>query len=92
MRGGDLRRSATRRAWDNAGRTTLSPADYASALAERLQPPPPLVSTRLNRDIPPAQVAEWVGQSGSVLLRVYAKCIEDQDETVKRRIEAALRA
>ncbi|GLY75006.1 hypothetical protein Airi01_032730 [Actinoallomurus iriomotensis] len=36
-------------------------------------------------------VAERVGYSISVLLKVYAKCIEGQDETAKRRIEAALR-
>jgi hypothetical protein len=36
-------------------------------------------------------VAEWAGHSVNVLLRVYAKCMDGQDEAAKRRIEAALR-
>jgi hypothetical protein len=36
-------------------------------------------------------VAEWAGRSEEVVLRVYAKCVEGQDETAKRRIEQALR-
>lgn len=46
------------------------------------------VSTWLNA--PATQVAEWAGHSVHVLLKVYAKCIDGQDETVRRRIEAAL--
>ncbi|MDL4773136.1 hypothetical protein [Actinomadura xylanilytica] len=41
--------------------------------------------------MPPTRIAEWAGHSVEVLLRVYAKCIEGQDETAKRRIEQALR-
>jgi hypothetical protein len=36
------------------------------------------------------QVAEWAGHSVHVLLKVYAKCIDGQDEAARRRIEAAL--
>jgi hypothetical protein len=36
------------------------------------------------------QVAEWAGHSVNVLLRVYATCIDGQDEAAKQRIEAAL--
>ncbi|WP_329519136.1 hypothetical protein [Spirillospora sp. NBC_01491] len=49
------------------------------------------VSTWLNGGVPPTRIAEWAGHSVEVLLRVYAKCIEGQDETAKRRIEQALR-
>ena len=49
------------------------------------------VSTWLNGGIPPAQVAEWAGHSVAVLLKVYAKCIDGQDQIAKRRIEDALR-
>jgi integrase len=49
------------------------------------------LSTWLNAGVPPAQVAEWAGHSVNVLLRVYAKCIDGQDEVAKQRIEAALR-
>jgi len=41
--------------------------------------------------VPPAQVAEWAGHSVAVLLKVYAKCIDGQDQIAKRRIEDALR-
>ncbi|GLZ15470.1 hypothetical protein Acsp04_57050 [Actinomadura sp. NBRC 104425] len=49
------------------------------------------VSTWLNGGVPAPQVAEWADHSVEVLLRVYAKCIDGQDETSKRRIEQALR-
>jgi hypothetical protein len=39
----------------------------------------------------PPQVAEWAGHSVAVLLKVYAKCIDGQDQIAKRRIEDALR-
>jgi hypothetical protein len=48
------------------------------------------VSTWLNAGVPATQVAEWAGHSVEVLLRVYAKCLEGQDEIDKRRIVAAL--
>jgi hypothetical protein len=41
--------------------------------------------------VAPTQVAEWAGHSVEILLRVYAKCLEGQDEIAKRRIEAVLR-
>ncbi len=36
------------------------------------------------------EVAAWVGHSVEVLVRVYAKCLEGQDDIAKRRIIAAL--
>jgi hypothetical protein len=36
------------------------------------------------------QVAERAGHSVAVLLKVYAKCLEGQDQAVRRRIEDAL--
>jgi hypothetical protein len=48
-------------------------------------------STWLNGGVQPAQVAEWAGHSVAVLLKVYAKCIDGQDQIAKRRIEDALR-
>jgi hypothetical protein len=38
----------------------------------------------------PAQVAEWAGHSVSILLKIYAKCIDGQDHIARRRIEDAL--
>lgn len=44
------------------------------------------VSTWLNAGVPAPQVAAWAGHSVDVLLRVYAKCIADQQDEAKRRI------
>jgi hypothetical protein len=68
------------------------PAEYASPRARRVYDlSHACVSTWLNGGVPPAQVAEWAGHSVAVLLRVYAKCIDGQDQIAKRRIEDALR-
>jgi hypothetical protein len=44
------------------------------------------VSLWLNAGVPATQVAEWAGHSVHVLLKVYAKCIEGQDEAARQRI------
>jgi integrase len=49
------------------------------------------LTTWLNHGIPPAQVAEWAGNSVDVLLRVYAKCIHGRDQLNRQRIEDAFR-
>ncbi|MFF9359894.1 site-specific integrase [Streptomyces griseoluteus] len=43
----------------------------------------------LNDGIPPAQVADWVGNRVPVLLATYARCVEGQPPDLKRRLEAA---
>ncbi len=48
------------------------------------------MSTWLNGGVPAPQVAEWAGHSVEVLLRIYAKCIDGQDQAARRRIEEAL--
>ena len=48
------------------------------------------LSTWLNAGAPPAQVGAWAGHTVAVLLQVYSKCIDGQNEAVKRRIEDAL--
>jgi hypothetical protein len=69
----------------------LSPEEAASPLARR---PYDLrhaaVSTWLTGGVPAPQVAAWAGYSVNVLLR--ATCIAGQDDAVRRRVEAALRA
>jgi len=66
-------------------------AQYRSPLAKR---PYDLrhacVSLQLNAGVPATQVAEWAGHGVQVLLRVFAKCIEGQDEAARRHIEGAL--
>jgi integrase len=48
------------------------------------------VSLWLNAGVPATQVAEWAGHSVHVLLKVYAKCIDGQDDVARQRIAAAL--
>jgi integrase len=92
VRGAELASITYRRAWDTARQTALSNAEYVSPLARRVYDlRHACVSTWLNGGVPPTRIAEWAGHSVEVLLRVYAKCIEGQDETAKRRIERALR-
>jgi integrase len=44
----------------------------------------------LNSGVPPAQVAEWAGNSVAVLLATYVKCISGQTAVYLSRIEEAL--
>jgi hypothetical protein len=80
------------RIWRNARKAAFTPQQAASPLAAR---PYDLrhaaVSTWLNAGVPATQVAEWAGHSVHVLLKVYAKCIDGQESSALRRIEAALR-
>ncbi|MGW2145367.1 hypothetical protein ACWCOT_13750 [Nonomuraea bangladeshensis] len=69
------------------------PAQVASPLAKR---PYDLrhaaVSLWLNAGVPAPNVAERADHSVDVLLRVYAKCIDGQQETANKRIDEALAA
>jgi hypothetical protein len=44
----------------------------------------------LNAGVPAPEVARRAGHGVDVLLRVYAKCIDGQEESVNRRIDDAL--
>ncbi|MFI5730332.1 tyrosine-type recombinase/integrase [Kribbella sp. NPDC051587] len=80
------------RVWAKARTKALSEAQAASPLAQR---PYDLrhaaVSLWLNAGVPATQVAEWAGHSLHVLLKVYAKCLDGQDEVARQRVEAALK-
>lgn len=80
-----------RRAWDRGRDAALTGAEYRSPLARR---PYDLrhacLSTWLTGGVAATQVAEWAGHSAEMLLRVYAKYLDGQDEIAKRRIAAAL--
>jgi hypothetical protein len=89
--GGDLLSDTVcTRTWEKARHAALTPAQAASPLAER---PYDLrharLSTWLNAGVAPAQVADWAGNSVPVLLRVYAKCLTDSEQTALRRLEEA---
>ncbi|MFF8013298.1 hypothetical protein [Streptomyces sp. NPDC007929] len=49
------------------------------------------LTTWLNNGIPPAQVAEWAGNSVPVLLATYARCITGQLAELQQRIEGPQR-
>lgn len=89
-RGGVVGASTYSRVWE-AARAFALPDAAASPLAGR---PYDLrhaaVSTWLNGGVAPTQVAAWAGHSVAVLLEVYAKCIDGQQEAALSRIDAAL--
>ncbi len=79
------------RVWRLAREDALTAAQQRSPLAKvPYQLRHAAVSLWLNAGVPATQVAEWAGHSVHVLLKVYAKCIDGQDEAARRRIEAAL--
>jgi integrase len=91
VHGGELSSATYRRVWDRARGQALTPAEYASPLARRVYDlRHACVSTWLSAGVPPVQVAEWAGHSVAVLLRIYAKCIDGQDQLNRRRIDDAL--
>ncbi len=77
--------------WRKTRAAALTPAQVASPLAAR---PYDLrhacVSLWLNAGVPATQVAEWAGHSVHVLLKVYAKCIDGEEQVALQRIENAL--
>lgn len=88
--GGILAGSVIRRAWRSARRAVLAPHVFDSPTGKRVYD---IRHTRLtkwlNDGIPPAQVAEWAGNSVPVLLATYARCVDGQLPDLKKRLEAA---
>lgn len=92
IRGGELPTITYRRAWTAARKSALTPEQQKSPLAKRIYDlRHACLSLWLNSGVPPTQVAEWAGHSVEVLLRIYAKCIDGQQNIAKRRIADALR-
>jgi hypothetical protein len=87
--GGMLAGSVIRRAWRSARKATFTPYEYESPTGRRVYDNRNTRLTKwLNDGIPPAQVAEWAGNSVPVLLATYARCISGQLPDLKRRMEA----
>jgi integrase len=86
-RGSELATITYVRVWNRARAAVLTPAQYSSPLARR---PYDLrhaaVSTWLNGGVAPTQVAEWAGHSVAVLLEVYAKCLDGQEQVALDRL------
>ncbi|RSS80731.1 tyrosine-type recombinase/integrase [Streptomyces sp. WAC06614] len=81
--------SVIRRAWRSARKEVLTPEEYASPLGKRVYDLRHTCLTNwLNDGVPPAQVAEWAGNSVPVLLAIYARCIAGHLPDLKKRIEA----
>jgi integrase len=87
--GGLLAGSVIRRAWRSARGAVLSPEEVASPLGKRVYDLRHTCLTNwLDDGIPPAQVAEWAGNSVPVLLAIYARCVSGQLHDLKKRIMA----
>ncbi|TJZ55867.1 site-specific integrase [Streptomyces piniterrae] len=88
-KGGMLAGSVIRRAHRAGRKEVLTPHEFDSPLGRRVYD---WRNTRLtmwlNYGIPPAQVAEWAGNSVPVLLATYARCVSGQLPDLKRRMEA----
>jgi integrase len=92
VRGGELATVVSRRAWIAARKSALTAEQQKSPLARRIYDlRHAALSTWLNAGVAPTQVAEWAGHSVRVLLDIYAKCIDGQQDIAKRRIADALR-
>ncbi|WP_275464635.1 tyrosine-type recombinase/integrase [Streptomyces noursei] len=87
-KGGLLAGSVYRRAWDKARTAVLTEREYSSPLGKQVYD---LRHACLNHGIPPAQVAEWAGNSVPVLLSTYARCITGQTVEPQQRIEGPQR-
>ncbi|GAA3809022.1 hypothetical protein [Amycolatopsis tucumanensis] len=48
------------------------------------------MSTWLNGGVEATRVAKWAGHSLSVLLRVYAKCLDGGEQAARDRVQRAL--
>ncbi|MGW5261796.1 tyrosine-type recombinase/integrase [Microbispora sp. NPDC004025] len=92
-RGGVVASTAYTEVWQEARKLAFTPPQVASPLVRR---PYDLrhaaVSLWLNAGVPAPDVAERAGHSVDVLLRVYAKCLDGQQEIANRRIDDALAA
>ncbi|WP_234332280.1 tyrosine-type recombinase/integrase [Streptomyces sp. NRRL F-5650] len=86
--GGKLAGSVFRRVWEKARKAVLAPHEFASPAGKRVYDCRHTCLTAwLNKGIPPAQVAEWAGNSVPVLLAIYARCIVGQLANYLKQIE-----
>ncbi|MFC9395007.1 tyrosine-type recombinase/integrase [Streptomyces sp. NPDC057027] len=87
-KGGLLAGSVYRRAWAKAREAVLPDHEFKSPVGKRVYDlRHTCLTTWLNNGIPPAQVAEWAGNSVPVLLSTYARCIVGQIAELQQRIE-----
>jgi integrase len=86
-----LQESTYRQVWARARQPALTEMQAASPLARR---PYDLrhgaASLWLNAGVQPTEVARRLGHSVAVLLRVYANCVDGEQDVVNDRIAEAL--
>lgn len=91
VRGGQLQESEYGDVWRTARKAALSAEQAASPLAGR---PYDLrhaaASLWLNAGVPATEVAQRLGHSVDVLLKVYANCIDGEEQRANERIGRAL--
>ena len=75
------------RVWEEARQLAFTCAQAASPLAGR---PYELRHAALTAGIAPTKIAKRAGNSVEVLLRRFAGCLDNQAESINRRIEQAL--
>lgn len=86
--GGMLAGSVFRRVWSKARKAVLPEHEYSSPVGKRVYDlRHTCLTVWLNSGVPPAQVAEWAGNSVPVLLATYARCIVGQRADLLKRIE-----
>lgn len=91
-KGGKLAGVVYRRAWDKAREAVLSAEEYASPLGRRVYDlRHTCLTTWLNNGVPPAQAAEWAGNSVPVLLATYARVVSGQTADILARMTNAVR-
>lgn len=89
--GGTYSASTVWRIWREARTIGLSPDQQTSVLAGRPYDLRHACATLLlNAGVPPKEVARRLGHSVEVLWRVYAGCLDGDDERINRMIERAL--
>jgi integrase len=91
--GGIVSASAVWRIWRAARVVGLSPEQQTSPLAGRPYDLRHACATLLlNAGVPPKEVARRLGHSVEVLWKVYAGCLDGDEERINRMIEKALAA
>ena len=91
-KGGLLAGSVFRRAWNKARAAVLPEHEYNSPPGKRVYDlRHTCLTTWLNNGVPPAQVADWAGNSVPVLLATYARCVTGQLAALQERIEGPQR-
>lgn len=91
--GGPFARATYCRVWSKAREAVLTSEQFASPLAKvpyHLRAA--CISTWLTRGVAVTTAAKWAGHSVQVLMRVYARCLDNHEVQAIRRLETAMSA